>query len=285
MGENIECIRNFIDVYLDSNVFSFLQGGYRKEVNWWVYGKVEEVDYWHVNNITDPLNLLAYFNGFKIPSGKINTAFSRALPQSNEDGYTNQPVIIDASVMYSQDNTGRILKGIHHSNEQAKLLYILRDPVEKVFSNYRFDAQLMHKGFTEQSPEGFHSFVRETIDNIQANKTSNGVNIFYESTYVKQIQYALDIFGTENVKVLQYEQFVKTPLSIMENAVLPFLNLPPYESSIRKRLDQRAHRATNKSKLQYSMLNATRTLLCDFMRPYTKKLSELLGHDKWTWGY
>ena len=222
-------------------------------------------------------------NAFKGDSKNILKTISGPQP-TNQSPQSGEPIIMEGSIAYAEKTHEDIYKGIHHLNPNAKLIYIMRDPVSRVFSLYRFIFQLKGASFGAQSSKGFHNFVVESLDHIKSQETFSGDNFFSSSLYINKIEGAMQLFGKENVKVILFEQYVSQPVQFIERVILPFLEIHPFDSDTRRRLT-RSPRSKNKSKLSYPMLTETKVLLQDYFRPYNKKLSEFLGHEKWTWGY
>jgi len=109
----------------------------------------------------------------------------------------------EASVSYLSDPEapGRIKEVV----PEARIIVILRDPVERVYLQY-----LMHvrQGWQRASFE-------------EAART----NLYLEpSLYANQVQRYLDVFGSDHVKILIFEEFIQNPRKAVSE-VLKFLGV------------------------------------------------------------
>ena len=204
-------------------------------------------------------------------------------PNKQGNSWNKQPIILESSVSYSKRKVKEVLLGIHHIVPNAKLLYIMRDPVERLFSSYRFDFQYRVDGIGVQSPKGFHEYISNALESPTYSHISRPTKEkFTTGQYIDRIKRAVHTFGREKVLAIQFEEFTLDPVQCIRDNVLPFLSIPDYSPEI---LANISTEVTNPSELQYEMLNETRARLQDYYRPYNNELSQLLDDDKWNWGY
>ncbi len=155
-----------------------------------------------------------YFN-------KISMADDHPLPKvRTEEKYLelfknikDEKILGDAS-HYLRDPDAPNL--IHQVSPKAKILISIRDPVERLFSEY-----LMHfsRGFISSS------FSQEIENNIQngPNPHKNGIKMD-GSLYTESIKRYWKIFGHEQVKVIIFEEFIKNEKATIVE-ILKFLEL------------------------------------------------------------
>jgi len=121
----------------------------------------------------------------------------------------DEKVIGEASTTYlsSSQTANRIYKTIPN----AKIIIILRDPVEQFFSGH---LMLESQGLQKLT---FHERIQTELKNNNTPKEQ--VNGFFE-----QVKRYLDIFGRNQVKVLIFEEFIQNKRNTV-NEVLRFLNV------------------------------------------------------------
>jgi len=120
----------------------------------------------------------------------------------------------DASVSYLfyEDVPKKIIK----YNPNAKIVIMLRNPIDRAFSHYLMDYRL-----------GLVSEKFETI--IQKKSKHKYANLFYQqyiqvSEYTRQIKNYLNIFSKENICIIDYEDFKKNTSDVV-NRVYIFLGV------------------------------------------------------------
>jgi len=127
----------------------------------------------------------------------------------------NEKAIGEASHTYLTDPESPKL--IHENVPDSHIVIILRDPIERAFSQY-----LMRKS-NGQEKRTFHKLIDETI-----NKRKQGIKEFDicldRGLYYEQVKRYIDTFGKNKVKVLIFEEFIKEPRKTV-NEVLEFLNV------------------------------------------------------------
>lgn len=118
-------------------------------------------------------------------------------------GYTNQSIICDASIMnlyFSEITASRIFNDF----PTAKILVILRDPIERAYSDYR---QAVVRGL-ETLP--FDKTL--DVENERLSKDFWPLHeriYFRRGLYFKQLTTYLKYFPQEQIKILIYEEFYK----------------------------------------------------------------------------
>lgn len=100
---------------------------------------------------------------------------------------------------------------------KAKIIALLRDPIERAFSHY-----LMDVGFGVQ-PVPFYEAV---VKDYTAAKKGMGITRLYveDGLYYPSVKRYMDLFGAENVLVLVFEELMKSPLKWVHRTV-EFLGL------------------------------------------------------------
>jgi hypothetical protein len=101
-----------------------------------------------------------------------------------------------------------VVERIYDACPEARILYIMRDPVERSLSHYLWH---VHRGY-----EG-----REVLEALQASEVYVSV-----SDYPMQIEPYLDRFGQDRVKLLTFEELVSNPNDVL-SGVYAWLDLDP----------------------------------------------------------
>jgi len=131
-----------------------------------------------------------------------------------EEG-TNMEYVGEASATYLADPDAPKL--IHEVSPHAKIIISLRDPVERLYSHY-----LMLK-----RNNGIDSSLSKQIDleleyGVDPEKPRIGVKLY--SLYYENVQRYIDIFGSQQVKIIIFEEWVKNQKKTVEE-ILKFLDL------------------------------------------------------------
>jgi hypothetical protein len=115
---------------------------------------------------------------------------------------------------------------IHQTVPHARIIMILRDPIERAYSNYLM--RVRYSGVKS-------SFYDELIRDYRSPEKLYGKSQLYVEfgMYYEQVKRYFDIFGREQVKVIIFEEFVKRPEQTV-NEVLAFLGIKCTVTEIRE---------------------------------------------------
>jgi len=125
------------------------------------------------------------------------------------------------SVVYGEASVSylfyeNVAEDIKKYNPNAKIIIMLRNPIERAFSHYLMDYRL--------------GLISDSFENIIAKKSKHKKShLFYQqyieaSKYATQIQRYLDFFEKENILFIDYEDFKKN-VSKTVGKVYSFLNI------------------------------------------------------------
>ena len=128
------------------------------------------------------------------------------------NGYT---AIGEATPIYLWDPDAPKL--IYQTVPHARIIMILRDPIERAYSNYLM--RVRYSGVKS-------SFYDELIRDYRSQEKLYGKSQLYVEfgMYYEQVKRYFNIFGREQVKVIIFEEFVKRPEQTV-NEVLAFLGV------------------------------------------------------------
>lgn len=116
-------------------------------------------------------------------------------------------VIGEASPSYLWDlNTA---ERIFEKSPNARIIIILRDPVERAYSHYLMDV----RDGIQKAP-----FFEAITEDYRKDKKGWGISHLYVELgmYFSQVKQYLDVFGKNKVCVLMFEEFVQDPRKILE---------------------------------------------------------------------
>ena len=97
-----------------------------------------------------------------------------------------------------------------------------------------------------------------------------GLYFFYIAEWLK-------VFPRNQVLVIKLEEYSLNKLPILNEIILPFLGLNPYDG--KHDLNYLQERRTNSKTVSFSMFKETREMLTRFYEPYNKLLSKFLSHQ------
>ena len=125
------------------------------------------------------------------------------------------------SVVYGESSVSylfydNVAEDIKKYNPNAKIIIMLRNPIERAFSHYLMDYRL--------------GLINDSFENIITKKSKHkNAHLFYQqyievSKYSNQIQRYVDFFEMENILFIDYENFKKN-VSKTVDQVYDFLNI------------------------------------------------------------
>jgi len=158
---------------------------------------------------------------------------------------------------------------------QAKLVLLLRNPVDRAFSHYHHERKHLNEHLS------FEKAVQKEVDRVKGELAKIKNNTIHDSKmvrnysylargiYIDQIQNWLYFYPRAQLLILCTEEFKENPNKIM-NKVAAFLEIPSFN------LEQYPlHHKGNYP----PMKSATRARLNDYFRPHNHRLYEFLGKD------
>ncbi|XP_021362965.1 carbohydrate sulfotransferase 15-like [Mizuhopecten yessoensis] len=176
---------------------------------------------------------------------------------------------------------------IRHILPEVKLLVILRNPVDRLYSGYLF-----FKKHTHVSAEDFHRRATNEVTKFNKCLTEHSLrHCAYTPTdhevrlhvglYALYRKEWINIFARDQILVLQLEDYSAHSQRAM-STVYKFLKL----RDLSDEYGIKSGRAnTRKKKTQHvgQMLNKTRELLDTFYSPFNKALAELMNEPRFLW--
>jgi len=165
--------------------------------------------------------------------------------------------------IYNEKAPKRIQKILPNS----KLIVILRNPIDRSYSNYFL-------GNKDKSFEEVIENEKKILNKINKSNPDEYYNFVHTSMlsrgfYAEQLENWYKVFPKNQILIIQSEEFIKNPNKVM-NDIFDFLDLPHYEIPD----------TSKKNKIHYDpMKKETRSDLIKFFRPYNEKLYSLIGRN------
>uniref|UniRef100_A0A3B1IZJ1 Sulfotransferase n=1 Tax=Astyanax mexicanus TaxID=7994 RepID=A0A3B1IZJ1_ASTMX len=273
-----------------------------KEPHWWTrkrFGIIRPSDGLHARYPVED-----YLDLFDLPAHQIQ---NRLLANRSRGSNHANIIISEASASTMWDNNAwayiydnateaeppfLIQDFIHALQPQARFIAILRDPVERLYSDY------LYFGIANKSLEDFHEKVWESVQLFHGclQESSMRACVYNSSLnnampvrlqvglYVVYVLDWLSVFGRDQLLVLRLEDHAADRRLSMHR-VFQFLQLGPLseqkEAEISRRPASNTRRLADKN--LGPMLPLTRELLSGFYSPFNRKLANVLRDDAFLW--
>jgi hypothetical protein len=165
-------------------------------------------------------------------------------------------------------------KRVFETVPRVKLIALLRNPVDQVYSHYQMNIIRWGKETLsfeeaidkeEQRVQG--EMEKMLADESYFSETHSRLSYLSGAVYVDQLKPWFELFPREQILILRSEDFYVDPPSVFKQ-VLDFLGLP-----VLKLKDSRKHHS-----LRYDTMEAaTRKRLLEYFEPHNQRLYEYLG--------
>ena len=230
---------------------------------------------------------------------------------------------IGPGLTYDNGNHGSITPDDAHNassarliqmiNPNAKFIVIMRNPVKRLYSYYRYlvakSPMDFHNG-TIKGVEWWNTCLKEghtlqtcmfylpelkTFDytNPPCSWLNEAINATRHGLYANYIQEFLHVFPKDQFLFLKFEEFAEDSNKAVTEQVFPFLGLKKLDLFGKLQLKMRHGVSTRIGKetssritwylKQKEMQNVSQSFLQDFYAPYNEKLAVLLNDDKYLW--
>ncbi|KAJ8250306.1 hypothetical protein COCON_G00222280 [Conger conger] len=181
---------------------------------------------------------------------------------------------------------------LHAVQPEARFIVMLRDPVERLYSDY------LYFSIANKSAEDFHERVSESLQLFEGCLAEASVrSCVYNTTlnnampvrlhvglYIIYILDWLTVFRRDQILVLRLEDHASNRKYTM-HTVFDFLRLGPLteqkEAEITRSPVSNTRRPADKS--LGPMLPVTKEILRDFYTPFNEKLAKVLNNDSFLW--
>ncbi|XP_030630736.1 carbohydrate sulfotransferase 15 [Chanos chanos] len=181
---------------------------------------------------------------------------------------------------------------VHALQPQARFIVILRDPVERLYSDY------LYFSAANKSVEDFHEKVSESLQLLEGCLQEYSLrSCVYNTTlnnampvrlqvglYIVYILDWLSVFPRDQILILRLEDHASNR-EITMRKIFDFLTLAPLttqqEAKITKSPASNTRRLSDRN--LGPMLPITKNILRDFYSPFNQKLAKVLRNDSFLW--
>jgi hypothetical protein len=159
---------------------------------------------------------------------------------------------------------------------EVKLIMMVRNPVDRAFSQYRFQ-----KGLGNESAPHFEKALKleksrvageakkQLADESYFSRRLNRYGYVTRSLYLRYIKNWHQHFDPSQLLIVRFEDFKKSPQQVFDG-ICDFIGAPHF------RISEEVH---NVSKGSEQMSPETRAMLVEVFRAHNKALAEYLGRD------
>nr|WP_296780762.1 sulfotransferase domain-containing protein [Rhodococcus sp. (in: high G+C Gram-positive bacteria)] len=156
----------------------------------------------------------------------------------------------------------------------AKIILMLRNPVERAYSHYKWDLFLGGKAQAAlPCYRSYADYVDMSLDQFpgMSYPSPSGFPLLQTGIYAKATAGWIDRFGVDRVHVVRAEDFFDDTVATVRS-IHEFLELPPVTPVI--------HKAVNQNPLKAPPQDPdSRARLVEFYQPFNEELYTLLGRD------
>ncbi len=169
----------------------------------------------------------------------------------------------------------RVAQALPH----VKLIVLLRNPVDRAYSQYYHAIELGHEtlSFEEAIEREEERIAKERAKILQDehyySQVYKHLSYLSRGIYDEQLQAWMKLFPREQFLILKSEEFYADPAATLKE-VLTFLKVPVVEPQLR----QKAYKQYNNTS-HAEMELATRARLVEYFKPHNARLYEFLGVD------
>jgi hypothetical protein len=156
---------------------------------------------------------------------------------------------------------------------QARIIAVLRNPVDRAYSDYQMVAGKGREPRTFEEAVGLEGDGASEGGEDRARSLDEDSEYLSRGVYVDQLLRWSEFFPKEQLLVLKSEDFFEHPLETLKT-VQGFLDLPEWEPRASELPKKR-----NEGKYEEGIDPATRRLLEEYFEPHNQRLYDFLGLD------
>jgi len=220
----------------------------------------------HPSIIKSAYDELGYFDSnYKLGLNWYKSFFPSIFEKKKIERKNGKFLTYDVTPFYIYDQKSP--QRIHQILPNSKLIVILRNPVDRSYSNYFLGNQ-------EKKFEEIIANEKKILNKIDKNNVDEYYNFVHTSMlargfYAEQLENWYKIFPKDQILIIKSEEFATETNKIMNN-IFDFLELPHYDIPDNSK----------KNKIHYKIMKKeTRADLVEFFRPYNEKLYSLVGRN------
>lgn len=156
-------------------------------------------------------------------------------------------------------------KRIHELIPNCKLLTILRNPIDRAYSNYNLGKR--SKTEMESFEDAIHEEMKRIKNGLKREDFDHKSSYLAKGFYFLQLNMWYKIFPKEKIFILSTEELADNPIQTMNN-VYDFLEIPEY-----KLINPHKKKLEKYEKMSDNMRNE----LINFFKPHNEKLFKLIN--------
>jgi Sulfotransferase domain len=176
-------------------------------------------------------------------------------------------------------NSLPLMDAYRRAQPKAKIILMLRNPVDRAYSHYKWDLLIGGKHWVEhpyyRTFSGHIDMALDFFPGVRFPSRASGNELLQSGIYVKAVSLWMERFGRENTYILRAEDFFKDAAATV-CALHEFLGLRPMRPEVHDAVNQNSIKAPPFEK-------ETRLKLQAFYRPWNEKLYALIDRDM-GWG-
>lgn len=129
--------------------------------------------------------------------------YYKSNPITNYDDYLSQFESVSGEKVFGEGSVSylfypNVANEIREYNSEAKIIIMLRNPIDRAYSHYLMDYKL--------------GLVSDSLEEVINQKEGKWSKVHYQQfielgLYYQQVKRYIDVFGCENVHVIEYESF------------------------------------------------------------------------------
>lgn len=191
--------------HFDQEEFGYTEAQRSKRIKWFDELVKKQLDYYKKNEkfSKEACDLLSWGRQFSLTEEESRTDdwYQSLFPVSRGEQVSGE--ITPAYALLSCCTYQRIKL----LNPKIKIIFMIREPSQRVWSSYRFD-RMTKKAYAFKQRMGEYSF-EDFVE--YANRKA----VISRTDYLQTIRNIRDVFDSSNIKVLLYDNIVKDPSSVM----------------------------------------------------------------------
>ena len=263
---------------------------YKKEPHWWTRIPLNNMNRKHLH-----LAVISYLHYFNIAPSQQGCLTYDA----------SQSTLWDSNFLVNYRDYCATPAAVSHILPHAKFIVMMRDPIERTFSNFLFGCTTYFTENVSNWPQHqlsnvtkwFHQEVVKRVADFNQCVLSN--RSVFECASDKQIidrkqktcrhlgmRLVISIYYIHLLKWLQFfpkDQFLFLRLEDLSNNSQILMDKITDFLNIDRQTPSQLSLIQNKGKIQLKMLPETRQVLFDFFRPFNQQLVKLTGDSQFLW--
>lgn len=174
---------------------------------------------------------------------------------------------------------------LHGVYPKTKFIFVMRNPMTRARSHYRFFDDPEGRGFSERLSSEMGVFNRCMAEHNNPRtcaydlSPSSSSGMLTWGLYYIFLKDWLEVFPREQIHIIRTDDFAADTAGVLEG-VADFIGLKLKKGSFQKLQNMRPHKTKTASATKQNA-SETSSILREFYAPWNQKLADLLGDKKW----